>query len=102
MPPQRVTRPTLLILDFLLTKYRDGSDTWGFEISSATGLKGGTVYPVLSRLEGDGWVTTHWDETDRAGPRRRMYRLTSPGVGETVRVLNERAERLEGLAWRPA
>jgi len=38
----------------------------------------GTVYPLLSRLRGDGLVKTTWQES-ATGPPRRYYQLTSDG-----------------------
>ena len=38
----------------------------------------GTVYPLLSRLRGEGLVSTTWRESEQ-GPPRRYYRLTSDG-----------------------
>ncbi|MCU1600698.1 MAG: transcriptional regulator, PadR-like family [Frankiales bacterium] len=38
----------------------------------------GTIYPLLSRLRRDGWVTTTWQESE-SGPPRRYYALTTEG-----------------------
>ena len=38
----------------------------------------GTIYPLLSRLRRDQWVTTRWRESE-AGPPRRYYQLTDRG-----------------------
>jgi DNA-binding PadR family transcriptional regulator len=37
----------------------------------------GTIYPALRRLEDDGLVHSHWQQTD--GRQRRVYQLTSKG-----------------------
>ncbi len=42
------------------------------------GLKGGTVYPLLGRLEDDGLVRSEWVVGD-AGPARRYFFLTPAG-----------------------
>jgi len=56
---------------------------YGFDILDATGLASGTVYPILSRLERDGFVRSTWEDEDRAHadgrPARRYYRLTAAG-----------------------
>jgi len=56
----------------------------GFDIIDATGLPGGTVYPALSRLERDGYVSSSWEaEADahaEGRPARRYYRVTASGV----------------------
>jgi len=38
-----------------------------------------TVYPVLKRLEVDGFVTAKWSEAE-SGPPRKYYRLTDTGA----------------------
>ncbi|MBF4604651.1 PadR family transcriptional regulator [Curtobacterium sp. VKM Ac-2884] len=77
-PIQRVTAPTLDVLDALLAA--DGP-AWGLLVIKATGRQAGTVYPILERLERQGWITSSWDdETDRPGPRRRLYEFTPDGV----------------------
>jgi DNA-binding PadR family transcriptional regulator len=40
-------------------------------------LPEGTIYPVLRRLEGDGHVSSRWE--DAQGRRRRVYTLTAKG-----------------------
>ncbi|MBT1621777.1 PadR family transcriptional regulator [Curtobacterium flaccumfaciens pv. oortii] len=77
-PIRRVTAPTLDVLDALLAA--DGP-AWGLLVIKATGRQAGTVYPILERLERQGWITSSWDdETDRPGPRRRLYEFTPDGV----------------------
>ena len=41
--------------------------------------KGGTLYPILARLEADGLVVPTWIEGD-GGPSRKYYGLTAKGV----------------------
>jgi PadR family transcriptional regulator, regulatory protein PadR len=78
-PLARVTETTVLVLICLYTSEQE--DLWGFEIVRKTGLKTGTVYPILDRLESLGWVTSEWEtENDRPGARRRTYRLTDDAV----------------------
>ncbi|GHD06393.1 PadR family transcriptional regulator [Zhihengliuella salsuginis] len=44
-------------------------------------VKGGTLYPLLTRLEKAGWVTAEWRAGD-GGPGRKYYLLTDEGVAE--------------------
>lgn len=59
-------------------------ETYGYEIAQqlqAAGLgtvKGGTLYPVLNRLEGDALVTSSWRE-GVGGPGRKFFAITEPG-----------------------
>lgn len=87
-PLGRIGKATVDVLGVLL-----GSDQprWGLEIIKATGRPSGSVYPLLDRLETAGWVTSHWDDdSERRGPRRRMYTLTADGATEARRVVAAR------------
>jgi PadR family transcriptional regulator, regulatory protein PadR len=54
---------------------------YGYEISQQTGLKSGTLYPILIRLAEQGWLETRWTEPERQGrPARHTYRLTQVGA----------------------
>lgn len=64
--------------------------TYGYRISQrleAAGLgkvKGGTLYPILARLENDGLVTSAWGEGD-GGPGRKFVSITDTGRAEVAR-----------------
>lgn len=82
MDELRITVPILKVLRVLF-EAGPGTPLYGLELSELTGLKSGTLYPVLARLERSGWVTSTWEEVDPqdAGrPRRRYYLLS--GLGE--------------------
>jgi PadR family transcriptional regulator, regulatory protein PadR len=55
---------------------------YGLEVIERTGLPSGTVYPLLARLEGEGWVTSRWEAGDPGarGPRKRFYEITVAGA----------------------
>jgi len=54
---------------------------YGYDLSKETGLKSGTLYPILMRLESQGWLETRWEDQPAQGrPRRHLYRLTSRGL----------------------
>jgi DNA-binding PadR family transcriptional regulator len=60
-------------------------DHYGLELARDAGLATGTTYPILARLEEEGWLTSDWEQIDPVaeGRRpRRYYRLT--GAGETA------------------
>jgi len=63
----------------------------GFRLVEELDLKSGAVYPLLIRWEGMGWVESHWEESDRHGPRKRLYRLTAQGVTAARELLAEPA-----------
>lgn len=72
--------PTLVAV---LQAVADGS-AYGFDVLDATGLPSGTVYPALSRLERDGYLTSSWESDTVAfaagRPARRYYRVTGAGA----------------------
>jgi PadR family transcriptional regulator PadR len=39
----------------------------------------GTLYPLLSRLQKDGRLTSTWRESDAGGPPRKYYAITPKG-----------------------
>ena len=80
MAELRITIQVLKVLDALLEGGDD--ERYGFELSKVTGLKSGTLYPILARLEAAGWLTSGWENPDDSTgrPRRRYYRLTGVGA----------------------
>jgi PadR family transcriptional regulator PadR len=84
----RMTVQTQLILRALL---RDPSrELYGLELSEETGLLPGTAYPILLRLENEGWVTSRWEDIDphaEKRPARRYYRLTASGATQASAAL---------------
>ena len=53
----------------------------GYGIARDTGLKSGTLYPILIRLADRGLVEARWEDEQPAGrPRRHLYRLTTEGL----------------------
>lgn len=77
----RLTLQVQLVLRALLDDPE--RELYGLEFVDGTGLPPGTIYPILARLEGAGWIASRWEEVDQreAGrPRRRYYRLTPDGT----------------------
>ena len=67
----------------LLTALATDAGRWrhGYDISQQTGLKSGTLYPLLMRLSDQGWLEARWTEPEREGrPPRHEYRLTDAGA----------------------
>jgi PadR family transcriptional regulator PadR len=57
----------------------------GYALAQLTGLKSGTLYPILIRLADRGLVEACWQEDPAPGrPRRHLYRLTSDGVASAA------------------
>ncbi len=65
----------------------------GYALSRQTGLKSGTLYPILIRLADRRLVEACWQEAPVPGrPRRHLYRLTPDGLASATAAVTE-AER---------
>ncbi|MFT4112892.1 PadR family transcriptional regulator [Silvibacterium sp.] len=75
----RRTPQTALVLGELLRSSREWR--YGYDISRDTGLKSGTLYPLLIRLAEQQLLETKWEDSPENGrPPRHLYRLTANGV----------------------
>ncbi len=53
---------------------------YGYELSQQTGLKAGSMYPILMRLADRELLETAWESDPPEGrPPRHLYRLTGEG-----------------------
>ncbi|MER5637656.1 PadR family transcriptional regulator [Kitasatospora sp. NPDC002227] len=72
------------VLDLLVLACLTDGESYGYEIAKALAgaglgeIKGGTLYPVLNRLEEGGLAVGEFRPAER-GPGRRYYRLTDAG-----------------------
>lgn len=57
-------------------------------------IKGGTLYPILARLEADGLISSSWGEGD-GGPGRKFVSITAEGRAEVARNASRWAEFTE-------
>jgi PadR family transcriptional regulator len=74
----RMSRQTALALREFLQAPRDWKH--GYDISRDTGLKSGTLYPILMRLADRALLETRWETPEAGRPPRHMYRLTATGL----------------------
>jgi PadR family transcriptional regulator PadR len=83
---------TLLVLAEFLQCEREWR--YGYDISRNTGLKSGTLYPILMRLAEHQMLETSWETAETGRPPRHMYKLTRDGLRyarEMVSVAREQA-----------
>ncbi len=60
----------------------------GYELMQATGIKSGTLYPLLIRLADDDLLETKWQEpVPPARIPRHAYRLTAKGRAFALELL---------------
>jgi PadR family transcriptional regulator PadR len=60
-------------------------------------VKGGTLYPILTRLEAEGLVASSWEAGD-GGPGRKFFHLTEDGG----QALAERTDQWQVFTQRAA
>jgi len=78
MSTSRTPSPqTLEVLEAFLKAA--GEWRYGYDISRETGLKSGTLYPVLIRLAEQKLLEATWEASEPGIPPRHLYRLTSEG-----------------------
>jgi DNA-binding PadR family transcriptional regulator len=78
MKPVRSSPQTRLLIASLLD--RPAEWRYGYDLSRETGLKSGTLYPILMRLAEKSLLETRWEEPPGDGrPPRHLYRLTGLG-----------------------
>jgi len=71
----RISRQTLALLGAFLERPAEWQH--GYALSQSIGISSGTLYPILMRLEGLGWLETRWEAQPEGRPARHLYRLTS-------------------------
>jgi DNA-binding PadR family transcriptional regulator len=87
----RLSSQTIQVLDAFL----EAPHMWryGYDISRDTGLKSGTLYPILMRMSDLKLLETCWETTEAGKPPRHMYRLTPDGLLSTKEHIRSWAER---------
>lgn len=87
----------------LLTAFLAAPELWryGYDLSRGTGLKSGTLYPILARLEEQHLLETRWELPLAGRPPRHMYRLR-PETLFAVRLWLKPAASVPSLQPAPA
>jgi len=68
---------------------------YGYELGREVGLKAGSLYPILMRLEDRGLLESAWEPEPAPGrPPRHLYRLTAAGGEAAVAALARPPARL--------
>ncbi|WP_456717206.1 MULTISPECIES: PadR family transcriptional regulator [unclassified Bradyrhizobium] len=64
----------------------------GADIARDTGIRSGTLYPMLARLEDAGWLKSEWEKINpqiEGRPKRRIYTMTTVGRKHARAALSE-------------
>jgi DNA-binding PadR family transcriptional regulator len=63
---------------------------YGYDLARETGLKSGTLYPLLIRLADQGYLEAEWRQPLQPGrPPRHAYRLTEQGLALSIARASE-------------
>ena len=84
----RLTHTALLALHHLLQHEKADGAT----ITRATGVKSGSLYPIMKRFEVAGWLSSAAEEGDArmlGRPLCRFYALTETGRKETLLAISK-------------
>ena len=82
---------------------KPAEEHYGLQIAEAAGLPGGTIYPILIRLEQCGWLESRWEDIEpqqEGRPQRRYYRLSERGAQAATAALAKRT-RKRAFGLRP-
>lgn len=90
------------LLDACVLAILSRGDEYGYrltqEVKQVMDISESTLYPVLRRLQKNGWLTTY-DEPYQ-GRNRRYYRITSEGLTQHtlyVREWKDYRQKIEGI-----
>ena len=78
-----------------MTRKNDEPSQWrhGYALAKKTGLKSGSLYPILIRLADRGLVEACWQEEPQPGqPRRHLYRVVPDQLVAVATALAEAPE----------
>lgn len=76
---RELSNPARQVLSVLLQRRNEWF--YGYPLSRSTGVKSGTLYPMLARLAEQGYLEEKWEPSTKSGrPPRHAYRLTQTGV----------------------
>lgn len=87
----RTTVATLRVMKLFVDHFNDDALVFGGEIIETLGLPSGTVYPILQRFEGFGWIEGEKESpaAEFAGRPRIYYKLTPGGLAAMRSELEE-------------
>jgi DNA-binding PadR family transcriptional regulator len=83
---RRSPQTALVLAEFLSD---DQKWRYGYDISRNTGLKSGTLYPILMRLAEHRMLKTSWETAAEGRPPRHMYKLTKDGLRYAREMVSE-------------
>ncbi len=90
------------IIEILILKLLSREKMYGYQLlqeldkrsEGVFKMKEGTLYPVLYRLEDDGFISSLWEEPDRSSPEKRpmprkYYQISASGKKELGNLISD-------------
>lgn len=68
---------------------------WGYDLTKRAGVRSGVLYPVLTRMLNEGWLSDGWEDPatiESRRPPRRYYVVTEQGRKALTELLDEARE----------
>jgi PadR family transcriptional regulator PadR len=98
----RKTHATVQVAMALLEDHR--GKHWGYELSKKSGVRSGTLYPMLTQMLEKGWLSDGWEDPQtitEKRPPRRYYEVTDLGLIRLGALLAEARNdrRFTALPW---
>ena len=90
---------TLYMLKVLRVFLSNSNPKHGLELCKASGVNVGALYPILMRLEREGWLTSEWEliEPQSTRNRQRYYHLTALGKTQAEQAVAESREDVDRI-----
>lgn len=89
------------VLELCVLSMLDKKDCYGYElvdeISKDIEISEGSIYPLLRRLNAEGYFTTYLQESQE-GPPRKYYKLTDLGKKTKDELLSEWRKFINGVS----
>jgi PadR family transcriptional regulator PadR len=85
----------LCVLSMLSERERYGYELVS-DISENIAISDGTIYPILRRLNSEGYLEAYLQES-QGGPPRKYYRLTQVGTNTKDKLLTEWVSFVKGV-----
>jgi DNA-binding PadR family transcriptional regulator len=98
----QMTMATLKVLRELSKDSSKGH--YGLELCRATNLPSGTIYPILRRLEREGWIESDWEKinpSEAGRPRRRLYKIDPSWLEQIRYELATAHQTFAQVPWAP-
>lgn len=96
---RRMSLATAQVLSEMLKRPTD--EFYGLELIKATGIPSGSLYPIMMRLEDQGWVTSHWEDLEEGKRKRKFYKFTPVGERRASEEVQAIAGTLGGFLLTP-